>query len=179
MCVIAYNGAMGKGKTLRYDGTRGQIEMAKLARMPKLAWPDEATRFTDPKERALANSVFDKVLLSRAPTDWSPADVLLIADYAFNYVMLQRCLVALEKSGPLVRTAGGNNFKQNPLYKAIENHERSMKIASQRLGINIRAHMKLETAASRGAEYRRHVGEVVHVENSSVQAPKALKGLIQ
>ena len=171
---------MSKRKA-RFDGIEGQKQMAALSRLPKIAWPIEVERLPEKHEQEAADAVFEKVIAFRAPDDWSPTDVLMAANYAVDFALHQRCMRSLAQTGPLVRTAGGNNFKANPLYQAAQYHEQSMNKAARRLGLNAKDHIAPKTLSRRGAHFRQHhASEGLQVEGKSTRKlPKELKGLIQ
>ena len=173
-----------RDRRMRTGSVQADLHAERLTKMPRIEWPAEVERFPDAGDQAVADEIFGKILLHRAPDFWPEADVHDAAVLAVHMRMVQTNTRILMRSGPLVRSAGGNSMKPNPILQVLQHHEAAVGKLRRRLSLNMYQNTDTRTVAAAGASYREHLGNEVRVPKrrnggKSVEVHAAVRNLIQ
>jgi phage terminase small subunit len=122
------NGAQFQVATLRSAATAAD----------RLAWPAIVPPAPDPLARATELELMGAILAARAPTDWSPLDVIIVARLAAAMAALMKDEESLRAAGSLVRSGqGGDQVKRNPMIDVVATRSALVHQLMRQLGLSV------------------------------------------
>ncbi len=120
----------------RSDSVEAQIK-AMADTQKRVEWPSlEVTRLPREEDADRAQSIFDRIITSRAPDDWRQHDPVMAAQLANCTVELDKLMAVVAKTG-WVTSAGkhGTQFTRTPLLDPIQHLTTRQMSLARALGI--------------------------------------------